>query len=55
MWEDCKKYDGEKTTAGWMCGRRNKDRASREVRTVGIYFRLVIEATVGTARNEIQA
>ncbi len=28
MWADCKKYDGEKTTAGWMCGRRNKDRAS---------------------------
>ena len=34
-----------------MCGSRNKDRASREVRTAGIYFRLVKEAVVGAARN----
>lgn len=33
-----------------MCGSRNKDRASREVRTAGIYFRLVKEAC-GATRN----
>ena len=28
LWVDSKKCDRKKTTAGWMCGSRNKDRAS---------------------------
>ena len=34
---DCKKCDRKKQQQGGLCGRRNKDRASSEVRTAGIY------------------
>ena len=33
---DCKKCDRKKQQKGWLCGSRQKDRASPEVRGAGI-------------------
>ncbi len=37
LWVDCKKCDRKKTTKRGLCGSRQKDRASHEVRMVGIF------------------
>lgn len=37
LWVDCKKCDRKKQQKGGLCGSRQKDRASPEVRGAGIF------------------
>jgi hypothetical protein len=45
----CKKYDRKKTTKRGLCGSHKKDRASHEVRMVGIFCGWGLPC--GAARN----